>query len=178
MDCKLDRIDLHILSQLQRRGRITNLELAETVGLSSSPCLMRVKRLERAGLIIGYGAQIQLEKLGDVQVVYTKVTLADHGHKDFATFVAAVKGVDEIVECHLASGGYDYLLKFMTRSVSHYQNVIEDLLEREIGIEKFFSYIIIKSQFVKSQDPLELLFGPREPERSSTHESMRSSGSS
>jgi hypothetical protein len=66
----------------------------------------------------------------------------------------------------------------MTRSVSHYKNVIEDLLEREIGIEKFFSYIIIKSQFVKSQDPLELLFGPREPERSSTHESMRSSGSS
>lgn len=163
MDCKLDRIDLRILSQLQRRGRITNLELAETVGLSPSPCLMRVKRLEKAGFIVGYGAQVQLEKLGDVQIVYTKITLADHGLKDFATFLAAVTRIDEIVECHLASGGCDYLLKFVTRSVSHYQSIIEGLLEREIGIEKFSSYVIIKSPIIKRYDPLEPLFAPGEP---------------
>jgi DNA-binding Lrp family transcriptional regulator len=130
-DCKLDRIDLRILSQLQKKGRITNVELADAVGLSPSPCLIRVKRLEKAGYIIGYGAQIQLEKLGDVH---------------------------EIVECHLASGGYDYLLKFVTRSVSHYQSIVEGLLERNIGIEKYFSYVIIKSPFVKSHYPLETLF--------------------
>jgi DNA-binding Lrp family transcriptional regulator len=157
-DAKLDRIDLRILSQLQKRGRITNVELADAVGLSPSPCLIRVKRLEKAGYIVGYGAQIQLEKLGDVQVVFTEVTLADHRREDFVRFVDAVKDVDEIVECHLASGGYDYLLKFVTRSVSHYQNIIEGLLERNIGIEKYFSYVIIKTAFVKPGFPLETLF--------------------
>ncbi|KND61549.1 Leucine-responsive regulatory protein [Candidatus Burkholderia verschuerenii] len=157
-DVKLDRIDLRILTQLQKRGRITNVELAEAVGLSPSPCLIRVKRLEKAGYIVGYGAQIQLEKLGDVQVVFTEITLADHRREDFVRFVDAVRHVDEIVECHLASGGYDYLLKFVTRSVSHYQNIIEGLLERNIGIEKYFSYVIIKTAFVKSGYPLETLF--------------------
>jgi DNA-binding Lrp family transcriptional regulator len=157
-DCKLDRIDLRILAQLQKRGRITNVELADAVGLSPSPCLIRVKRLEKAGYIVGYGAQIQLEKLGDVQVVFTEVTLADHRREDFIKFVNAVRDVDEIVECHLASGGYDYLLKFVTRSVSHYQNIIEGLLERDIGIEKYFSYVIIKTAFAKTHYPLETLF--------------------
>lgn len=155
---KLDRIDLRILSQLQKQGRITNVELADAVGLSPSPCLVRVKRLEKAGYIAGYGARIQLQKLGDVQIVFTEVTLADHRREDFAKFEAAIRPVDEIVECHFASGGYDYLLKFVTRSVGHYQSVIEDLLERDIGIEKYFSYIIIKTTFVNSEYPLESLF--------------------
>lgn len=155
---KLDRIDLRILSQLQKQGRITNVELADAVGLSPSPCLVRFKRLEKAGYIAGYGARIQLQKLGDVQIVFTEVTLADHRREDFAKFEAAIRPVDEIVECHFASGGYDYLLKFVTRSVGHYQSVIEDLLERDIGIEKYFSYIIIKTTFVKSEYPLESLF--------------------
>lgn len=155
---KLDRIDLRILSQLQKQGRITNVELADAVGLSPSPCLVRVKRLEKAGYIAGYGARIQLQKLGDVQIVFTEVTLDDHRREDFAKFEAAIRPVDEIVECHFASGGYDYLLKFVTRSVGHYQSVIEDLLERDIGIEKYFSYIIIKTTFVKSEYPLESLF--------------------
>jgi DNA-binding Lrp family transcriptional regulator len=157
-DTKLDRIDLRILSQLQKKGRITNVELADAVGLSPSPCLIRVKRLEKAGYIVGYGAHIQLQKLGDVQIVFTEVTLADHRREDFAKFEAAIRPVDEIVECHLASGGYDYLLKFVTRSVSHYQSIIEGLLERDIGIEKYFSYVIIKTSFVKTHYPLETLF--------------------
>ncbi len=152
-DSKLDRIDLRILSHLQKRGRMSNVELADAVGLSPSPCLIRVKRLEKAGYIGGYGAHIQLEKLGDVQVVFTEVTLADHRREDFDRFVAAIRNVDEIVECHLASGGYDYLLKFITRSVSHYQTIVEGLLEQNIGIAKYFSYVIIKSPFVKRQYP-------------------------
>ncbi|MDN7675024.1 Lrp/AsnC ligand binding domain-containing protein [Burkholderia oklahomensis] len=160
-DCKLDKIDLRILAQLQKRDRITNVELADAVGLSPSPCLIPVKRLEKAGYIAGYGADIQLEKLGDVQIVFTEVTLADHRREDFDRFVAAIRNVDAIVECHLASGGYDYLLKFVTRSVSHYQTIIEGLLERNIGIEKYFSHVIIKSPFVKRHYPLEALFANR-----------------
>ena len=157
-DCKLDRIDLRILSQLQKRGRITNVELADAVGLSPSPCLIRAKRLEKAGYIVGYGAHIQLEKLGDVQVVFTEVTLADHRREDFIKFEKAIREVEEVVECHLASGGYDYLLKFVARSVSHYQSIIEGLLEHDIGIEKYFSYVIIRTSFIKTHYPLETLF--------------------
>src|SRR5690349_18262008 len=131
-NCSLDRLDVKILSALQKRGRISNVDLADAVGLSPSPCLTGVKRLERAGFIVGYGAQIQIKKLGDFQIVFTKVTLADHRRGDFVRFIDAIQNVDEIMECHHATGGYDYLLKFVTRNVSHYQGVMEALLERDI----------------------------------------------
>ncbi|WP_433693619.1 Lrp/AsnC family transcriptional regulator [Herbaspirillum seropedicae] len=152
---KLDRIDLRILCHLQQNSRITNVILADAVGLSPSPCLIRVKRLEKAGYISGYGAYIRLEKLADVQIVFTEVTLSDHRREDFAKFESTIRNVDEIIECHLVSGGYDYLLKFMTRSVVHYQSVIESLLEQNLRIEKYFSYIVIKTPFVKHHYPLE-----------------------
>lgn len=155
---KLDRIDLKILAELQKNGRITNVDLADAVGLSPSPCLTRVKRLEQAGYIAGYGAQLELRKLGDVLLVFTEMTLSDHRRDDFARFEAAIRNIPEIVECHLVSGGYDYLLKFVTNGVNHYQSVIESMLERNIGIEKYFSYIVIKSPFVKRHYPIERLF--------------------
>lgn len=162
VNAKLDRIDLKILAELQKNGRITNVDLSEAVGLSPSPCLTRVKRLETAGYITGYGAQLQLRKLGGVLLVFTEVTLSDHRYDDFARFEAAIRNVAEIIECHLVSGGYDYLLKFVTNGVNHYQSVIEGLLERNIGIEKYFSYIVIKSPFVKMHYPIERLFGHEE----------------
>jgi DNA-binding Lrp family transcriptional regulator len=155
---KLDRIDLKILAQLQKAGRITNVELADAVGLSPSPCLTRVKRLEQAGYIVGYGAQINLKKLGEFMTVFTQVTLADHRSSDFSRFEAKLRNVDEVLECHLVSGGYDYLLKFVTRGLTHYQSIIEGLLEGNLGIEKYFSYIVIKSPFVKQHYPLQGLF--------------------
>ena len=155
---KLDRIDVRILSHLQANGRITNVDLADAVGLSPSPCLIRVKRLEKAGYITGYGALIQLEKLGTLQVVFTQVTLSDHRREDFMKFETAIRKIDEVVECHLVSGGFDYLLKFVTRSVGHYQAIMEDVLERSVSIEKYFSYIVIKSPFVKNHYPIEKLF--------------------
>lgn len=112
---RLDRIDLKILTQLQQSGRITNVELADAVGLSPSPCLTRVKRLEKAGYITGYGAHINLHKLGEFLTVFTEVTLTEHRSGDFSRFETRIRKLDEIVECHLVSGGYDYLLKFVTR---------------------------------------------------------------
>ncbi|MGN6093502.1 MAG: Lrp/AsnC family transcriptional regulator, partial [Luteibacter jiangsuensis] len=90
---KLDRIDIRILSHLQCNGRVTNVDLADAVGLSPSPCLIRVKRLEKAGYVTGYGAHVQLEKLGDVQMVFTQVTLSDHRREDFAKFEAAIRNI-------------------------------------------------------------------------------------
>ena len=157
---RLDRIDLNILAQLQRNGRMSNVELAEAVGLSPSPCLQRTKRLEAAGIITGYGARLHLAQLGDVVVVFTEMTLSDHRRSDFARFEAAVAGIDEVVECHLVSGGYDYLLKFVTRGIPHYQAVIEAMLDGGLGIERYFSYIVIKSPVIKDGAPLSLLFKP------------------
>jgi DNA-binding Lrp family transcriptional regulator len=145
---KIDRLDLRILAQLQRNGRVTNVDLADAVGLS----------LEQAGYIAGYGAYLRLEKLGDTLTVFTEVTLSDHHREDFIRFESAIREVDEILECHLVSGGYDYLLRFITRGVNHYQQIIEGLLERNIGIEKYFSYIVIKSPFIKTHCPIEKLF--------------------
>lgn len=155
---KIDRLDLRILAQLQKNGRMTNVDLADAVGLSPSPCLIRVKRLEQSGYIAGYGAHLRLEKLGDTLTVFTEVTLSDHRREDFTRFEAAIREVDEVLECHLVSGGYDYLLRFLTRGVNHYQEVVEELLERNIGIAKYFSYIVIKSPFIKAHCPVEKLF--------------------
>ena len=86
-----------------------------------------------------------------------------HGvREDLVRFETSICSVDEIVECHLTAGRPDYLLKFITRGVNHYQELVERLLERNIGIEKYFSYIVIKSQFIKAHYPIEhlLSLGP------------------
>jgi DNA-binding Lrp family transcriptional regulator len=156
---KLDRIDLKILYELQKNGRITNVELAELVNLSASPCLLRVKKLQEAGYIRGYSAQIDLAKLGETLTVFTEVTLKNHRQIDFARFQEAVERVDSCIECHLVSGGYDYLLKFVTAGILDYQQTMEFLIESEVGIDKYFSFVVIKSPFVKTHVPLPRIFG-------------------
>jgi DNA-binding Lrp family transcriptional regulator len=155
---KLDRIDIKILAELQRNGRITNTDLASAVALSPSPCLARVKRLEKSGYITGYNARIALDKLGETATVFTEITLGAHHIEDFARFEQRIKSIDEVIECHLISGGYDYLLKFITRGIIHYQELMEKILEGEFGIAKYFSYIVLKSPVVKHHYPLTTLF--------------------
>ena len=159
---KLDRIDLRILAHLQRHGRTTNVDLADAVGLTPSPCLLRVRRLEKAGYIAGYGAHLTLEKLVGMQTVFTQVTLLDHRRDDILKFEASIRNIDELVECHLVSGGFDYLLKFVTRSLTHYQTLVEEVLGQNAHIEKYFSYVVMKAPFVKSYYPIEKLFSTQE----------------
>ncbi|MER5173496.1 Lrp/AsnC family transcriptional regulator [Thioclava sp. GXIMD2076] len=158
---KLDRIDLKILAELQRNGRITNVELADLVALSPSPCLMRVKKLQQAGYISGYAAQIDMTKLGETLTVFTEFTLKNHRQIDFARFQEALEKVDSCVECHLVSGGYDYLAKFVTASIGDYQTILEGLVDRDIGIDKYFSFVVMKTPFVKTQIPLTRIFADR-----------------
>ncbi|MCW2338867.1 DNA-binding Lrp family transcriptional regulator [Sphingobium sp. B2D3A] len=153
---KLDRIDINILAELQRSGRITNAQLADKVGLSPSPCLSRVKRLETAGYISGYSAIINLSKVGGSQIVFTSVTLGDHRRADFAKFEQKIAQFEELVECHLVSGGFDYMLKFVVRGIAEYQEMMEEILESNIGVSKYFSYIVIKSAVVRGQPPVKL----------------------
>lgn len=146
---KLDRIDINILAHLQSHGRITNIELAEAVNLSPSPCLVRVKRLEKEGYLTSYNARVDISKLIETRTVFTEVTLERQQQSDFARFENKIKTVEEVNECHLISGGYDYLLKFITTGVSHYQRVIENILSGDFGVAKYFSYIVIKSPVEK-----------------------------
>ncbi|WP_114284655.1 Lrp/AsnC family transcriptional regulator [Candidatus Halocynthiibacter alkanivorans] len=151
---KLDRIDINILSQLQRNGKLSNVDLAAAVGLSPSPCLQRVKRLEKAGYIESYRALINLRKLSDHVIVFTEVTLADHRRNDFVKFEIEIRKNPHVTECHLVSGGYDYLLKFVARSVPQYQEIMENILDRNIGVDKYFSYIVIKSVIAHGEIPI------------------------
>jgi DNA-binding Lrp family transcriptional regulator len=157
---KLDRIDVLILAELQTNGRISNNDLAERVHLSASPCLQRVRKLEAAGYIASYGAHLSVAKLGDPQVVFTQVTLGSHTREDFLRFEKILSAQDELVEAHLVSGGFDYLLKFVTLNIARYQALIDELLASDAGIEKYFSFIVLRSPIVKHHLPLKKLLNP------------------
>jgi Lrp/AsnC family transcriptional regulator of ectoine degradation len=141
---KLDGFDLKILSVLQNEGRITKLKLAERIGLSPSPCHERVKRLEAAGYVQGYRALIDLERLFPVTTIFVEITLDTHHARDFERFEAAIQDVPEVVECFAIGGGIDYLVKVVARDLDHYQRLIEDLLARDIGIARYFTYVVTK----------------------------------
>ena len=155
---KLDKIDIKILSELQKNGRISNVELADRVHLSPSPCLMRVKKLQAECFITGYSAQIDVSKLGQTLTVFTEITLKNHRQNDFVRFLSTVEKIDSVIECHLISGGYDYLVKFITAGITEYQTIIERLLEMDIGIDKYFSFVVLKSPIIKSHLPLDAIF--------------------
>jgi DNA-binding Lrp family transcriptional regulator len=154
---KLDRIDINILSELQRNGRLTNASLADAVCLSPSPCLQRVKKLEKAGYIETYNAKINIAKLTDHIIVYTQVTLEDHKREDFVKFEAEIRKYDVLQECHLVSGGFDYQLKFVVPSIDFYQEMMERILDRRIGMEKYFSFVVIKSVVNRQAVPIKAL---------------------
>jgi DNA-binding Lrp family transcriptional regulator len=156
---KLDRMDFKILARLQQVGRCSNVELADMVGLSPSPCLSRVKRLQKIGVIEGFGAHLAMTTLGDFLIVFAEVTISNHRRKDLRRFEEAAEMVPEIMECYNVSGGYDFLLRIVTRSVSHFQSVMDSLLEADLGIRKFTSYIVLRVPFVKHELPLDRLFG-------------------
>ncbi|RUX78649.1 Lrp/AsnC family transcriptional regulator [Mesorhizobium sp. M7A.F.Ca.US.005.03.1.1] len=142
---KLDPIDLKILDAIQRDGRITKLALAEQVGLSPTPCWMRLRKLEKAGIVSGYHARIAMRVVAPVATVLMEVTLANHRQADFDRFERVIRDVPEIVACWSVGGGVDYLLKVMARDIDAYQRLVDRLLDREIGIDRYFTYIVIKT---------------------------------
>lgn len=151
---KLDAIDLRILDAIQHDGRITKLALAEKVGLSATPCWMRLQKLEKSGIVSGYHAHLNLRKIAPVATVLMEVTLANHRQADFDRFERAISGLDEVVACWSVGGGVDYILKVMTADIDSYQRFVDALLDREIGIERYFTYIVTKT--VKADTALPL----------------------
>ncbi|WP_287290644.1 Lrp/AsnC family transcriptional regulator [Mesorhizobium sp.] len=142
---KLDQIDLKILDAVQRDGRITKLALADKVGLSPTPCWMRLRKLEKAGIVSGYHARVAMRAVAPVATVLMEVTLASHRQADFDRFERVIRDVPEIVACWSVGGGVDYLLKVMARDIDAYQRLVDALLEREIGIDRYFTYVVTKT---------------------------------
>lgn len=158
---KLDRIDLKILIALQKNGRMTKLKLADEVGLSASPCHERVKRLEAAGYIRGYQAHIDLDKLVRTSQVFVEVTLGRHESSDFQKFEKAVQDIPEIVDCYAIGGGVDYILRFVVLDIVDYQKKIDDLLDANLGISRYFTYVVTKPVKVSQGWPIQTLVDMR-----------------
>ncbi|GGF05582.1 AsnC family transcriptional regulator [Aliidongia dinghuensis] len=154
---RLDRLDLKILAALQASGRMTNLDLAQAVGLSATPCLQRVKRMEAAGYIRGYGAELDIDRLASSITVFTQVMLRNHRREDFLRFERGIQDIPHILNCFLVTGGYDYLAQFIARDILDYQLAVESLLDRDLGVEKYFSYVAIKQVKRSGGYPLALL---------------------
>lgn len=160
---KLDAIDLKILDAIQRNGRITKLALAEKVGLSPTPAWLRLRKLEKAGVVRGYRAELDIRTIAPFTTVLVEVTLGSHRHADFDRFERAIRDVPEIVTCWAVGGGVDYVLKIMARDIDAYQRLIDTLLEREIGIDRYFTYIV--TRMVKDGDALPISELVTTPER-------------
>lgn len=145
---KLDEIDIKLLATIEADGRITKLALAAKLNMSASACWERLNRLEKAHIIRGYHAEISVEKLAPLTTVLVEVVLRQHRHSDFQRFENVVKKIDEIVDCYSIGGGIDYILRVVTRDISSYQAIIEVLLLKDIGIERYYTYVV--TRMVKS----------------------------
>ena len=154
---KLDAIDLRILDAIQRDGRITKLALAEKAGLSPTPCWMRLRKLEKAGIISGYHAHVALRRVAPVASVMVELTLANHRQADFDRFERAVRDIPEVVCCWSVGGGVDYILKIVAANIDAYQRLIDTLLDRELGIARYFTYIVTKTVKEEAVLPVSLL---------------------
>lgn len=140
----LDKIDLKILAILQREGRISKADLAERVLLSPSACYERMRRLEKQKAILSYHANVNLRAIAHMQMFFIEITLKTHQAHDFRRFESYLATVPEIVECYALGGGIDYIVKLAARDVDDYQILIDRLLEAEIGIERYFTYVVMK----------------------------------
>lgn len=141
---KLDTYDLRILATVARRGRITKRALAEAVGLSPTPCWTRLARLEKAGLITGYHARIAPDAFGPLTTVMLEVTLRSHTRADFERFEAVICADPRVTACWSLGGGIDYLLRIVVRDIGEYQDIIDGWLARDLGIDRYFTYVVTK----------------------------------
>ncbi|RFB78498.1 Lrp/AsnC family transcriptional regulator [Methylovirgula sp. 4M-Z18] len=151
---KLDAIDRRILAALQQDGRLTNVQLADKVGLSPSPCLRRVRFLEDAGVIGGYHASLDRRELGLGLTVFVEVKVQRHDDESATAFREAVKARREIISCHLVSGQSDFLLQVVLPDLSAYETFLLDVLLKLPGVSDIRSNFAI--QTVKAEGGLPL----------------------
>lgn len=141
---KLDRIDRQILNQLASDGRISNAELAQCVGLSPSPCWQRVRKLETEGVIRGYSAMLDQDQLGAGEVVMIEVILERHDDEVVEEFGRTMQAMPEVLEVHLTTGEYDYLIKVAVEGTRSYEAFLREKLYRVRGIRHTRSSFVLR----------------------------------
>jgi Lrp/AsnC family leucine-responsive transcriptional regulator len=153
----LDDVDLQILEALQQDGRLSNTDLARRVGLTATPCLERVKRLERDGVIAGYVALINPKAVERSLLVYIEVTTESAALADNERFKAAVERLPEVLDCHMVGGGFDFLLRARLKDMDAYRIFYSTALAELPGVRETRTYFVIDE--FKSTTALELRRG-------------------
>ncbi len=139
-----DRIDIKILDLLQRQGRMSVTEVGEQVGLSTSPCSERIKRLERQGLITGYHARVDAARLGKPLLVFIEITLSQKSPQIFEAVKRELGQMPDILECHLISGSFDYLVKARLRAMTDYRELLGTILDKIPVPAQSNSYVVME----------------------------------
>lgn len=170
---RLDPVDVRILALLQKNGRIKKVDLASAIGLSLSSCWDRLQKMEQAGYVRGYRGEIDLARLVKTELIFTTLTLQHHTGAHFSRFEQVVRNIPEVLSCHAVGGGIDYILQIIARNIGHYQEIIDDLLTREIGISVYFTYVVTKTIKRFEGYPLAELLEHEEPGTETTRARSR-----
>ncbi|MFT0211942.1 AsnC family transcriptional regulator [Pseudomonas sp. F1_0610] len=141
---QLDKIDYNILRILQEDARISFTELGERVGLSTTPCTERVRRMEREGIIVGYNARLNPQMLNAGLLVFVEISLDYKSGDIFESFRQAALKLPHVLECHLVSGHFDYLIKARICEMASYRKLLGDILLRLPNVRESKSYIVME----------------------------------
>ncbi len=141
---ELDRIDLKILDILQKNARIAMTDLADKVGLSATPCTERVRRLERDGVITGYHARVNPHALGRGLLVFVEIKLSAKSGEVFERVKNEIRYVPEVMECHLVSGDFDYLVKARIAEMGEYRRLLGNILLKLPAAAESRSYVVME----------------------------------
>ncbi len=141
----LDRIDQSIIRELQKNSRITVTELASRVGLSKTPCQVRMRRLEEQGYITGYTALVNQTKLGQSHIAFAQVTLDDTSIGALTAFNIAVKQLSAVEQCHMIAGNFDYLLKVRTRNMQEYRQVLGEEISALPHVLQTSTFVVMEN---------------------------------
>ena len=150
----LDRIDRHILEVLQDDGRISNVALAKRVNLTPTPCLERVKRLERDGYILGYTTLLNPEKVDAGLLVFVEISLTHNARDVFREFRNEAQKLSEVLDCHLVSGNFDYLIKARVRDMPEYRAFLGEKILALPGVNGSRSYVVMEEVKETTRLPL------------------------
>lgn len=140
----LDKLDRHILDLLQRDGRMSMTDLAEAVGLTVTPCIERVRRLERDGVITGYHARVSPNALDAGLLVFVEISMSSKSDRTFDDFRREILCIPQVQECHLVSGDFDYLVKARIKEISQYRSLLGDILLRLPGVTQTKSCVVME----------------------------------
>lgn len=155
----LDDIDSRILTELQKNGRVPNIELADTVGLSPSQCLRRLRRIEGLGIVRGYTTLLSTEALGLGVTAFTRVSVEKHGHAPTQAFERGVQRIPEVLECYSLTGEADYLLRVVAPDLTGYSDVLTGKVLPLPGVTSVNSALVLRE--IKHTTTLPLQYARR-----------------